>query len=104
MLHFAVLEIYYWWCQFFRVSSRLIEFRQTPFLRYRPEECLVFADLAATLRFHNLFAVETPTKWSIITETIFGTTLDRPHVLQRSENLSSTPVEMFVFSRSILAI
>jgi hypothetical protein len=108
MLHFAVLEIYYWWCQVFRVSSRLIEFRQTPFLRYRPEDCLVFADLAATLRFHNLFAVETPTKWSIITDardgTIFGTTLDRPHVLQRSENLCSTPVEMFVFSRSILAI
>jgi hypothetical protein len=108
MLYFAVLEMYYWWCQVFRVSSRLIEFRHTPFLRYRPEDCLDFADLAATLRFHNLFAVEAPTKWSIITEardgTIFGTTLDRPHVLQRSENLCLTPVEMFVFSRPILAI
>lgn len=108
MLYFAVLEMYYWWSQVFRVSSRLIEFKDIPFLRYRPEDCLDFADLAATLRFHNLFAVETPTKWSIITEArdgaIFGTTLDRPHVLQRSENLFSTPVEMFVFSQSILAI
>jgi hypothetical protein len=108
MLYFAVLEMYYWWSQVFRVSSRLIEFKDIPFLRYRPEDCLDFAVLAATLRFHNLFAVETPTKWSIITEardgTIFGNTLDRPHVLQRSENLFSTPVEMFVFSSPILAI
>jgi hypothetical protein len=107
-LYFVVLEVYYWCCRLFRVSSRLIEFKHTPFLRYCPDDRLDFADLAATLRLHNLSAVETPTKWSIITEAgdgaIFGTTLERPHVLLRSDNLCSTPVEMFDFGKVILAI
>ena len=108
MLYFAVLEAYYWWCYVFLRRSRLIEFKRTPFWRCCSEQHLNFADLAATLRLCGLSAVESSINWCAITEStdgaIFGTTHDRPCVLQRADNLWSPPVELFEFSKPICAI
>jgi hypothetical protein len=106
-LYFFSLEVYYWWCNVFRVRSRLIEFKPAPFW-HCSEHHLDLADLAATLRLCNFSVVESPTNWRIISEsadgTIFGTAHDRPYVLQRSDNLWSTPVELFEFDKPILAV
>jgi hypothetical protein len=86
------LESRYWWCYVFRVRSRLVKFKPTPFWRWCSEYPLNLADLAATLRLRNFSVVESATRWFIITESademIFGVTHDRPHVLQRAGNLS----------------
>jgi len=102
------LESRYWWCYVFRIRSRLLEFKPTPFWRCCSEYSLNLADLAATLRLHNFSVVESATRWFIIAEsadgTIFGATQDRPHVLQRADNLSSTPTELFEFNKSIFCV
>jgi len=107
-LYFVALEAYYLWCYVFRIRSRLIEFKSTPFWRYSSEHPLDLAELAATLRLCNLSAVESPAKWSVIVETqrgtTFGVTQDQPHVLQRAENLWSTSAELFDFGKPILAV
>jgi len=107
-LYSAGLEVYYWWCSLFRIRSRLIEFKSTHFWECCPEQPLDIADLAATLRLRNFSVVESPIKWKFITEsangTIFGTTHDRSSVLQRGDNLWSTPTELFDFRKPIFAI
>jgi len=101
-------ELRYRWCCVFRLRSRLIEFKPTPFWRCDSEYPLNLADLAATLRLHNFSVVESATRWFIITESadgvFFGVTDDRPNVLQRADNLSSTPVELFEFSKPIFCV
>ncbi len=107
-LYFGTLEAYYLWCHVFSIRSRLIEFKSAPFWRYSSEHPLDVAELAATLRSCNLSAVELLAKWFVIVEsqsgTIFGVTQDRPDVLQRAENLWSTPAELFDFGKPILAV
>jgi hypothetical protein len=102
------LESHYWWCYVFRIRSRLVEFEPTPFWRCCSEYPLNLADLAATLRLRNFSVVESATKWFIITESadgmIFGATHDRPHVLQRADNLPSTPTEIFEFDKPIFCV
>ena len=102
------LELRYWWCYVFRIRSRLVEFKPTPFWRCCSEYPLNLADLAATLRLRNFSVVESATRWFIITESadgmICGVTHDRPHVLQRANNLSSTPTELFEFNKRILCV
>jgi hypothetical protein len=106
-VYFVALEAYYWWCYVFRINSRLIEFNPTPFCRCS-EYDVNLADLATTLRLCNFSAIESPTNWCIVTESangvIFGTTHDRPHVLQRSANLWSPPIDLFEFSKPIQAV
>ena len=100
------LELRYWWCYVFRIRSRLVEFKPTPFWRCCSEYPLNLADLVATLRLRNFSVVESATRWFIITESadgmIFGVTHDRPHMLQRADNLSSTPTELFEFTNQSL--
>jgi len=52
--------------------------------------------------------VESATRWFIVTESadgmMFGATHDRPHVLQRVDNLSSTPTELFEFDKPIFCV
>jgi hypothetical protein len=102
------LELRYWWCYVFRIRSRLVEFKPTPFWRSCSEYPLNLADLAATLRLRNFSVVESATTWFVITESadgmIFGATHDRPHVLQRADNLSSTPTELFEFNKPIFCV
>jgi len=107
-MYSIVLESRYWWCYVFRIRSRLVEFKPTPFWRCCSEYPLKLADLAATLRLHNFSVVESATKWFIITESadgmIFGATQDRPNMLQRADNVSSTPTKLFEFKQPILCI
>jgi len=102
------LESRYWWFYVFRTRSRLVQFESTPFWRCCSEYPLNLADLAATLRLRNFFVVESATRWFIITESadgmIFGATRDRPHVLLRVDNLSSTPTELFEFDKPIFCV
>ena len=107
-MYSILLELRYWWCYVFQIRSRLVEFKPTPFWRCCSEYPLNLADLAATLRLRNFSVVESATRWFIIAENadgmIFGATHDRPHVLQRADNLSSTPTELFEFNKPIFCI
>jgi len=102
------LELRYWWCCVFRIRSRLIEFKPTPFWRCCSEYPLNLSDLTTTLRLHNFSVVESATRWFIITQSsdgmIFGATDDRPHVLQRADNLLSAPTELFEFNKPIFSV
>ena len=102
------LELRYWRCYVFRIRSRLIEFKPTPFWRCSSECPLNLGDLAATLRLRNFSVVESATRWFIIAESadgiFFGATYDRPHVLQRADDLLSTPSGLFEFNRPILCV
>src|SRR5262249_39561062 len=97
-----------WWCHFFGLHSKLIVFKPSPFYRCSSEFALNLTDLAATLRLHNFSVVECGTKWFITTQSAdgvtFGATLDRPRVLQRADNLSSIPTELYEFSESITCV
>jgi hypothetical protein len=99
------LEVRYRWCHLFRLHSKFIVFKPSPFYRCSSESPLNLADLAAMLRLHNFSVVECATKWVVTTESAdgatFGATLDRPRVLQRANNLSSIPIELFEFNKSI---
>ncbi len=107
-MYSTFLEVWYWWCYIFRIRSRLVEFKPTPFWRCCSEYPLNVAELATTLRLCNFSVVECPTRWFVITEsvdgTIFGATDDRPHVLQRADNFSSTPTELFEFNKPIFCV
>jgi hypothetical protein len=107
MLYSVFLELGYWWCYVFR-TSRLIQFKSDPFWRCCSEYPLKLADLAATLRLCNFSVVESATKWFIVTQSadgmIFGATHDRPHALQRADNLSSAPTELFEFNKPIFCV
>jgi hypothetical protein len=102
------LEVRYRWCHLFRLHSKLIVFKPSPFYRCSSEFALSIADLAATLRLHKFSVVECATQWVVTTQSAdgatFGVTLDRPQVLQRAENLSSTPIELFEFNKSITCV
>jgi hypothetical protein len=102
------LELRYRWYCVFRIRSGLIEFNPAPFWRCCSEYPLNLADLVATLRLHNFSMVESATRWFIITESadgvFFGVTDDRPHVLQRADNLVSTPTELFEFNKPIFCV
>jgi hypothetical protein len=102
------LELRYWWCYIFRIRSRLVEFKPAPFWRCCSEYPLNLTDLASTLRLRDFSVVESAIRWFIITESadgmIFGVTHDRPHVLQRADNLSSTPTELFEFNKPIFCV
>jgi len=108
ILYSAALEAYYWWCYVFRIRSRLIQFKRTPFWRCCSDRPLDVADLAATLRLCNFSVAQSPSKWAVITESpngcVFGATHDRPRVLQRSGSLGSMPTELFEFSKPIVAV
>src|SRR5580700_7855263 len=84
------LEVRYWWCHFFRLHSKLIVFKPSPFYHCSSEFTLDLTDLAATLRLHNFSVVECATKWLITTQSAdgvtFGATLDRTRLLQRADN------------------
>jgi hypothetical protein len=106
--HSIFLELGYWWCYVFRNRSRLVEFKPTPFWRCSSECPLDFGGLSATLRLGNFSVVESATRWFIIAEsadgTIFGASYDRPHVLQRADNLSSAPTGLFEFNKPIFCV
>jgi hypothetical protein len=109
MLYSVILEAYYWWCYVFRINSRLIQFKPTPFWRYCSECHVDIVGLATMLHSCNFYVVESPTKWVVLTEsadgTIFGATQDRPDVLQRGDILWSTDTtELFQFNSPIFAI
>jgi len=107
MLYSIFLELRYWG-SYFRICSRLLEFKPTPFCRCCSEYPLNLTDLATTLRLHNLSVVESATRWFISTQSadgiVFGATHDRPHVLQRADNLSSTTTELFEFNKPIFCV
>src|SRR5262249_5673297 len=107
-MHSIPLELRYWWCYVFRIRASLVEFKPAPFWRWLSAYPLNLADLAATLRSHNFSVIESATKWYITTECadgrILGATHDRPQVLQRADNLLSTPTELFEFNRPIFCV
>jgi len=107
IVYFSVLEAYYWGCVVLRLRSRLIEFKPGAFCRCS-ENRLDIAELAAVLRSSNFSAVEVTTTWSVITAsangTIYGTTHNRPNVLQRCDDLISAPVALFEFDKPILSV
>jgi hypothetical protein len=107
VVYFAALEAYYWGCCVLRIRSKLIDFKPGTFCRCSGNH-LDLVDLAAVLRSSNFSAIEVATKWSVITASangaVFGTTHDRPNVLHRCDDLLSTPIGLFEFSKPILAI
>jgi hypothetical protein len=99
LMYFSVLEAYFWWCYVLRIRSRLITFTPTPFLVWHPAHAPVdLPKLTAIMRPCGFSAAKTSINWEAFAEAptgmIFGSTHERPTLLQRSEGLFSIPTDV----------
>jgi hypothetical protein len=108
LLYFGVLELYYWWCHILRMHSSFVEFTPGPRWVFLHNHPLDFSALSSALGALNLSLTESPVKWSVLTHsadgTVFGSTHEQPNVLHRSQNVWSTPVEVFTFDAPIISV